>query len=192
MRRAYATDFPRFAYVDETRCDNASVDEASVRQLAALGEVTGRLDAARIDHWLFGGWAVDFYAGELTRPHDDVDLAVWLADAPRIAELLARGGWRHAPEEGEDGGTGYERDGVRLELTFLVRGDDGAVAIPLRSGPAVWPEGTFADDSRELAGVRAPLIAFGVLADGKAAGRDDPDEAAKDRADFAVLSRLRP
>ncbi len=165
--------------------------DSSALQLAALHEVTARLDAAGIEHWLFGGWAVDFYAGEVTRPHDDVDLAVWLEDVPRIAELLARDGWRHAPELEEDGGTGYERDGVRVELTFLVR-DAGTICIPLREGRAVWQEGTFADDVRELGGTRARLISLETLAGGKAAPRDDPEDAAKDGADFEVLSRLRP
>jgi hypothetical protein len=56
-----------------------------------------------------------------------VDIAVWLQEHERIAELLAADGWKHAPEEDEDGGTGYERGGVRLELTFLVRDDEGHV-----------------------------------------------------------------
>ena len=101
-----------------------------------------------IDYWLFGGWAVDFYAGEVTRPHDDVDIAVWLDDHTRIAELLEANGWRHAPEEDEDGGTGYQRNGVRLELTFLVRDDDGEVYIPLRSGRARWKNSSWVQSSR--------------------------------------------
>ena len=43
---------------------------------------------AGIAYWLFGGWAVDFHAGRITRLHDDVDIAVWLEDVPRIVELL--------------------------------------------------------------------------------------------------------
>ena len=167
------------------------MDEAAAEQLAALGEVVSALGAAGVDHWLFGGWAVDFYAGRVTRPHDDVDLAVWLADVPRIAELLVAGGWRHAPEPDEDGGTGYERDGVRLELTFLERDLDETVFIPLREGRAAWPAGAFAEDTGELCGVRVRLISFRTLAGGKAAAREDPAEAVKDRADHEVLSRLR-
>jgi hypothetical protein len=167
------------------------VNTVASRQLAALGRVGDALERAGIDHWLFGGWAVDFYAGEVTRAHDDLDIAVWLDDVPRIAELLERDGWRHAPLADEDGGTGYEREGVRLELTFLVRDGDGRIAIPLREGRAVWPEGTFADDARELAGVCARLIALDTLTSGKAAPRDDPAEAAKDRADLDQLLRLR-
>jgi len=157
-------------------------------QLSALAHVGALLDEARLDYWLFGGWAVDFYTGWVTRRHDDIDLAVWLADLSRIAELLECAGWRHAPEADEDGGTGYERDGVRLELTFLVRAEDGRVAIPLRSGRAVWPEGAFGDGARELDGVHARLIGLDALRRGKSTPRDDPEDAAKDRADFRRLS----
>ena len=72
-------------------------------------------------------------------------------------------GWRHAPFEGEDGGTGYERGGIRLELTYLVRDGDGLASIPLRSGRVVWPgEEGLAHDVGELRGVRSRLIGFGI------------------------------
>jgi hypothetical protein len=83
-----------------------------------------------IDYWLFGGWAVDFHAGSITRPHDDIDVAVLLDDHDRIARLLEAEGWKHAPEPDEDGETGYERDAVRLGLTFLVPGGGGEAYIP--------------------------------------------------------------
>jgi hypothetical protein len=163
------------------------MEEQTSEQLSALARVHDLLEGAGIEYWLFGGWAVDFYAGSVTRAHDDVDIAVWLEDLPRIAELLEADGWRHAPEEGEDGGTGYEREGVRLELTYLVR-DGDEVFTPLREGRGTWSPGAFGSDERELDGVRARLIALEALRRGKSKPRDDPAEAAKDRADFERLS----
>jgi dihydrofolate reductase len=160
------------------------------RQLAALADVASHLDSSELEYWLFGGWAVDFYAGRTTRPHFDVDIAVWLDDLPQIDRVLRGSGWRHAPDPEEDGGTGYERDGVRLELTYLVRREDGRVVTSLREFEATWPEGAFGADVRELRGVRARLVGFDALASGKSSGRDDPDDAAKDQADFDVLSAL--
>jgi aminoglycoside-2''-adenylyltransferase len=148
------------------------------------------LTAERIDYWLFGGWAVDFYAGRMTREHADVDIAIWLRDFERIARLLVADGWRHAPEEDEDGGTGYERGGVRLELTFLVRDDGGRVSVPLRSGPVRWSDDALGHAVGELEGVRASLIELDLLRRGKSRPREDPADAAKDRADSATLSRL--
>jgi hypothetical protein len=168
------------------------IEEQASLQLSALDEVSSNLQKAGIDYWLFGGWAVDFYVGSVTRLHDDVDLAVWLVDVPQIENLLLMNGWRHAPSADEDGGTGFERGGVRVELTYLVRGDDGLASIPLRSGAVVWPgKNALADDVGELRGLRSRLIGFESLLYGKSTPRDDLEDAAKDRADFTHLSRLR-
>ena len=131
-----------------------------------------------------------FYAGSVTRAHDDLDAAVWLEDLPRIAALLEADGWQHAPEDDEDGGTGYEQGTVRLELTYLVRAADGRIFTPMRHGQAAWSEDALGDDVRELNGVNARLIALAPLIRGKSSPRDDPEEAGKDRADFRELSRL--
>lgn len=169
------------------------IEEQSSLQLSALGEVGERLQKAGIDYWLFGGWAVDFYVGSVTRLHDDIDLAVWFVDVPQITKLLLTNGWHHSPFDDEDGGTGFERGGVRLELTYLVHGDDGRTYIPLRSGAVEWPgKDALADDVGELHGVRSRLVGFESLLDGKAAPREDREDAAKDHADFTHLSRLRP
>lgn len=147
------------------------------------------LAGAGIDLWLFGGWAVDFYAGSVTRAHDDVDIAVCLEDVPAISQLLEAEGWRHAPSDDDDGGTGYERGTVRLELMYLVRDGDGRIFTPFQHGQATWSQEAFASDVRELLGVRSRVMGFGTLKGGKSVPRDDPEDAAKDRADFNVLSR---
>jgi len=166
------------------------MDDRAHEQLSALAQIHASFERSGIEYWLFGGWAVDFHAQSVTRSHDDVDIAVWLEDHDRIAALLASEGWIHAPEEDEDGGTGYERRAVRLELTFLVRGDDGSVYTPLRDGRALWSAEALKDDVAELRGVRARVVGYGALKSGKSRSRDDPAEAAKDRADFAILTRL--
>jgi hypothetical protein len=130
---------------------------SSEAQLAALDDVARGFEGDGLDYWLFGGWGRDFHAGRETRPHGDVDLAVWLTDRPRMEELLLAAGWRHAPEPDEDGGTGFERAGVRLELTFLVRDGDGRACIQFDAGPAPWAE-KLGDDVRELRGVRARVL----------------------------------
>ena len=154
-------------------------------QLAAIAE----FGALEMDGWLFGGWAVDFHAGAATREHGDVDFAVWHDDVPRIAALLEAAGWRHAPLPDEDGGTGYERGPVRLELTYLERDDDG-VYTPVGGGRARWSDEELGDDVREFGGVRARIVGLGPLTRSKSNTRDDPDDAPKDRADAAVLRAL--
>jgi hypothetical protein len=155
-----------------------------------LAELDALLDRSAFDYWLLGGWAVDFYVGAVTREHGDVDVAVWAHDAEAIGLLLQQTEWRHEPEPGEDGGTGYARTVVRVELTRLVRDEDGRILIPLRDQNVVWSDEPFGDDVRELHGVRARVIPLSVLRTGKSSPRDDPDEAARHRADFDALSRL--
>src|SRR5688500_797194 len=67
------------------------------RGLDALRSAAVALEAAEVDHWFFGGWAVDLWVGRLTRPHDDIDVLVWRRDAIRVNDALAATRWVHAP-----------------------------------------------------------------------------------------------
>jgi hypothetical protein len=132
-----------------------------------------------------------FSRGAITRSHGDIDIAVWLRDRPAIAGLLPGQGWEHTPGAGEDDYTTYARDGVRLDLAFLERGDGGLVYTPLRAGRALWMPGAFGSDVSELCGARARLITLAALKADKSQSHDDPAVNAKDRADLAALARLR-
>jgi hypothetical protein len=145
-------------------------EHVAKRQLAALAETTLLLDGRGFDYWLFGGWAVDFHVGRVTREHSDIDLAVWLHEAEAVASLLRAHGWQHKPGPEEDGGTGYERGGVRLELTFIVSDGEGRVMVPLRNGPVAWSEEPLGSDARDLLGVSARVIAPALLEAGKSTG----------------------
>jgi hypothetical protein len=160
-------------------------------QLTALAEVDRLLETHEIEYWLFGGWAVDFHAGRVTRAHDDLDLAVWVDDLALVTDLLVTHGWRRSPEAGEDGYTAFARGNVRLELAFLARDEDGQAYTPLRDGGrGEWPAGAFEDSIAELGGVRARVVSLDALRTDKAEVRDDAIVAAKDRADSNTLSGL--
>jgi CubicO group peptidase (beta-lactamase class C family) len=159
----------------------------SAEQLTAVAEVVRLLERGRIEYWLLGGWAVDFHLGLVTREHEDVDLAVWRRDGATVASLLGAAGWRHAPEPGEDGGTGYERGTVRVEVTY-VESDGDVVVVPLSDRHAVLSDTPLGDEERELLGVRARVLSLAVLRAGKSRPRDDPSDAAKDRADAEALA----
>ena len=157
------------------------------RQLAAIGELGAALDAAGLEHWLFGGWAVDFLVGRRTRPHEDVDLAVWRRDRPRLHDCLVAAGWEHTPLPDEVVGTRYARDGVRLELTFLVDGDAGEVFIPFEPEPALWSAEPFGSETSILDGVRARTVPLRRMLADKESAREDPTGGGKDRADLEAL-----
>ena len=185
----------------DERVSDDGVRSRSSRHPPPLARAPARLRSPRSTHSssepglaylaVPAGWAVDFYAGSITRPHSDVDIAIWLDDLPRIA-ALPRGG-RLAPCTGARRGPadGYERAGVRLELTFLVRGDDGRVVTPLRAFEAVWPDGAFGDAVGELEGVSAqPDRARGAHSWKSSAARGSRRGARAIGPDFDVLSGL--
>jgi len=159
-------------------------------QLAALAEVAKLLDRSGLNYWLFGGWAVDFHVGTVTRDHEDIDLAVWLDDAGAVESLLRAHAWQHKPHPGEDGGTGYERGPVRLELTYLTCDETLRVFVPLREHSVLWSEDPLGNEVRELLSVRARVLPLALLRSDKSLPRPEPDDAAKDRADFEALARL--
>ena len=165
----------------------SQISPSASGQLATLAEVHDLLGKNTIGYWLFGGWAVDFHAGRVTRNHADLDIAVWWDDRKRVAGLLEDNAWVHTPESGEDGYTCYERDGVRLEVAFLAIDDHGLVYTPLREGRGEWPDTAFGEDILELLDVRARVIRLDALVADKSVIRGDPSTNAKDRADLLSL-----
>jgi hypothetical protein len=78
------------------------------QQFEAIKALSSTLDRHGIDYWLFGGWAVDFWVGDVTRAHDDIDVAAWRADYDLIKAVLLGEGWQHAPMANEVVGTRYQ------------------------------------------------------------------------------------
>jgi len=158
--------------------------------LAVLAELDQLFRDHGVTYWLFGGWAVDFHAGRVTREHDDIDIAIWSDDRAQLATLLHERAWIHRPDAGEDGYTRYERNEVRLEVAFLARDERGDVYTPLQDGRGEWPRDSFGDDIAHLHGVHARVVSSKSLIADKSIVRSDSATAAKDRADIATLLQL--
>ncbi len=167
------------------------LSERASEQLEAIGGLDAAFGSARIDYWLFGGWAVDFWVGRVTREHDDIDAAAWRPDYDAIKQALADVGWRHTAVENEVVGTRYTCGSVEVEFTFVETRDDGAVVIPIPEHEIVWTTQPFGEERRTLHGVVARTIPLDLLLTGKQMTRDKPDEAAKDRADVQALAAAR-
>ncbi|MEU0004763.1 hypothetical protein ABZ079_10790 [Streptomyces sp. NPDC006314] len=66
-----------------------------------LDLIAGVLEAAPVHGvplWLRGGWAMDFFLGEVSRDHEDIDWFAWAPDAAVVADVLTRLG--HTPLPG--------------------------------------------------------------------------------------------
>ncbi len=159
-------------------------------QLDAIASLAAALDRAGVDHWMFGGWAVDFWVGAVTREHEDIDVMAWRGDYDAIGAALRGAGWRHTPVPDEVVGTRYTWRSAQVEFTFLISGDGGSIVIPLPDRPMVLSTEPLGGARRELNGVRARTIPLELLRTGKSFAREGAAEGAKDRADFEALSKI--
>lgn len=62
-----------------------------------IDQVVHVCEDAGVNIWLRGGWAMDFFLGEVTRPHRDVDFFCPAHDADRLVALLHDLGYRDDP-----------------------------------------------------------------------------------------------
>jgi hypothetical protein len=161
------------------------------RQLQAIGHLHGLLGRLDIPYWLFGGWAVDFHAGRITREHADIDVAIWRSDLGRTTRALQRERWAATLDSPEGGYLELQHDGLHLDLTYLVQDEStGEVYTPLPEGRGTWAEGAFGHDVAELDGIQAHVVGLDSLISDKSEDRSDPVTAMKDRADLDVLKSL--
>jgi hypothetical protein len=160
------------------------------RGLAALGSAAGALDGADIEHWFFGGWAVDLWVGRLTRPHDDIDVLVWRQDEASVHHALVAAGWRHTPTPEDLVGTNYSRDGYELQLTYAVPGEEGGVVVPVPDQPIVLSTGPLAFSRRELNEISARVLTLEMMLSIKGTPRPDEIGGRKDSADLVALRSI--
>ncbi|MBV1852983.1 nucleotidyltransferase domain-containing protein [Catellatospora tritici] len=126
-------------------------------QLAVIGEVVAAAGGAGVPVWLRGGWAMDFYLGEVTRPHLDVDWFCWDSDAEAVRAIVTGLGFTEygdSPAQRD-----FLRDEVDLGFALLGRGADGRPVVP--SGPyagAPWPAGMLAGPLGRIGDLTCPVI----------------------------------
>ena len=176
---------PRLLAVTQSGAPTASPEE----QLEAIASLGRALDGAGIEHWLFGGWAVDFWVGAVTRPHDDIDVAAWRADHDAIGAALLGSGWRHTPVADEVVGTRYSLGAAQVEFTFFVKDENRWVVVPVPDSPILVSPEPLGSAVREFQGVAARTFPLSLLRSGK----ETPREGAagdKDRADREALAHV--
>jgi hypothetical protein len=130
--------------------------EMAVNDSAFVMKVTSLLDDARVNVWLFGGWAEELQGIVPGRSHRDVDLLhpaddfarvdALLRTEPALVEIVARRfGHKRA----------FVLDGVMVEV-FLVRSDPEGYYTDLPEGVRHrWPADVF--DERQL-GLRVASV----------------------------------
>ena len=156
-------------------------------EAAGLASVAAALDAAGLEHWFFGGWAVDLWVGRVTRAHDDVDLLVRRSDEAAVDAALTGAGWTHTPHADDLVGTDYVRDGVDLQLTFVETDGEDRVVVPVPGQPIVLSTEPLAHARRPLGALQVRVLTLEKMLEGKSAPRPDGAGGDKDRADLVAL-----
>jgi hypothetical protein len=171
------------------------MNDDTAAQLEALRQLSAALLRAGVDWWLFGGWALEFHAGRVTRDHADVELFSWKHDAAAVREALVGAGFVHPPgglypEECQS----FLKDGQEIGAWFIERTEDGTIRTPGRWSDWPWIAGAFDEPPLTLAGITARAVSIDGLLDMKTRYADHPHGAplrAKDIADIALLRAMR-
>ncbi|GAA3124019.1 nucleotidyltransferase domain-containing protein [Streptomyces echinatus] len=133
--------------------------ERARHQLDLIARV---LEAARdsgVPLWLRGGWAMDFFLGEITREHGDIDWFARAQDARALADVLARLG--HTPVPGPPAGLqlDFVKDG--LDSSFTLVATDAVGRVTVAGGPwagTPWPDGMLEAGPGRIGALEAPIV----------------------------------
>jgi hypothetical protein len=140
-------------------------DGRTAEQLAIIGEIRDLFASAGVDWWLFGGWAVDFHCGEVTRDHHDIEFYIREADAAVVRDVLAGRGYVQEeipfPEEAVE----FRKGGHLVCAVLLARSDSGAIVMPGRWTHWPWPEGAFDGPPARIGALEAPVVTAQALLD---------------------------
>ena len=159
-------------------------------QLEAIAHLDRALVGKQIAYWVFGGWAVDFWVGRVTRPHGDIDVVAWRTDYDHVHDALIGEGFEHTPVQDEVVGTRYRWRRAEVEFTFVETTDGADVVIPIPGHSIRWSSEPLEAVRKELGGVGCRTISLKLLVAGKSWPSEDSERAEKDQADLAALSVL--
>ncbi|MFF3688339.1 aminoglycoside adenylyltransferase [Streptomyces sp. NPDC002187] len=103
--------------------------------------------------------AMDFFLGEITREHTDIDWFAWAEDAGRRAEALARRGYE--PLEGPPAEQQIDFGKGDDELSFALPARDASGRFVVGGGPWAgepWPDGMLDAAAGAIGDVRCRVI----------------------------------
>ncbi|MEV7196538.1 aminoglycoside adenylyltransferase [Streptomyces sp. NPDC093510] len=129
------------------------------RQLRLIAEATEVAGALGVPVWLRGGWAMDFFLGEITRDHEDIDWFAWADDAGDLAEGLLLHGYQPIPGPPPDLQLDFAKGGLGNSFTLLGRDTDGRVVVAGgRWAGAPWPAGMLDGEPGRIGGLQCAIV----------------------------------
>lgn len=135
--------------------------------LAVIREATAALSRAEVEHWLTGGWAVDFLHGAVSRPHKDIDLVIRGGDAATAAAALSAAQFEQLETPYPDERLEFTRNGVDVELIFVTSDAEGRLVTPGRWIEWPWPSDTLAGPTGQIGDVSCRVVSLAAQIDSK-------------------------
>ena len=167
------------------------MEEPNPTQLGLIREIHEALTACSAQHWLGGGWAVDFLLGEVLRVHSDIDWAIWKADVPTVTTCLTGLGYvpqvlRH-PEEH----IGFYKLDQFVSFGLLERTGSGEVVTSGRWTDWPYPQGAFSAPDGQLGDLTCPILSAEAQLDEKVNFHKHPAGALLRDVDPPAIEKLR-
>jgi hypothetical protein len=163
------------------------------RQLRLIADTVAMSHRLGVQVWLRGGWAMDFFLGQVTRDHADIDWDAWIDDAPAITAALHADGYQSVTGPPPDQQLDVIKDGEEMSFAWLARGLDGTVTVA--GGPyagEAWPDGMLDWPPGRIGPVHCPIISPHVQVECKemwTAWVPGSSRRPKDAGDIAQLRR---
>jgi lincosamide nucleotidyltransferase A/C/D/E len=127
-------------------------------QIKVIKEVTNILDELNLPYWMFGGWAVDFAAGRITRDHGDIDLVIWRSDRRIVLDRLGLKGFVPGESERPAHQIELSRSGLHLEINLIEETSDGTIVCPGDFSDWPWLRGSFGTDIGAIGELRVRIV----------------------------------
>lgn len=169
------------------------MDEDSARQLAAIRDVSQILSAEHVDYWLFGGWAVDFAVGRITRAHDDVDFVVLETEKDRVEAALHALGFSPGDSRYPSHQQNWTRFGVVLQTNLVRETADGMFVSPGVFEDWPWEAGSFGNDTGKIDEIEVRIVSPAGQLEAKENFPQHPSgrrHRAKDAGDIELLRKI--
>jgi hypothetical protein len=166
--------------------------ETQDEQLRLLADIHQLLSNARVEHWLAGGWGIDFAVGKVTRRHGDIDFAIWKYDWQRVEDLLLESGFERSSNKFPDESGMLVKMECEIEFYLLQKTAHNRIIVGGRWADWLFPHGSFGSTVGEVEGVICPIMSLQGQLDSKAQwARQEHGARLRDRdvADMELLTK---
>lgn len=133
----------------------AMTETQTQEQLDILRELNRIFTRIEGQFWLRGGWAIDFLLGEITRPHEDLDLVTWIDQREALEKSLLDAGYERFPVSGRQ--TDFKKGNVDIQFLYLTHSEDGQL-IPNGLPEWVWRPDALQSERHHLGGMEIRVL----------------------------------